>query len=169
MLIPETPITVDVAGHTLNQTQLRLLNSKINFGDGVDSCWLWQGCLRSNGYGVTGYSFGSRNNQKLFLVHRLVYAIFNKKLVDNLLSIHHNCSNKNCCNPQHLESMSQSWHTKISQFGNVKSLKTHCIKGHAFDSMSWCPGGSRRYCYICKAEREAKRRARIKQTSNLAK
>lgn len=60
----------------------------------TDNCWVWQGSLLDNGYGhikLDGYSY---------LVHRVSYAIY--KELKNERLVRHNCSNKACCNPDHL-------------------------------------------------------------------
>ena len=44
-------------------------------------------------------------------VHRLVYWIFNNDFsLRSKLTVHHECRNKECCNPKHLRTMSNDDH-----------------------------------------------------------
>ena len=63
-----------------------------------DSCWIWTGSLRANGYAYVGRAERNR------LVHRVVawaYAGFNGEIRD-FPEVHHTCGRKACVNPTHL-------------------------------------------------------------------
>ena len=63
-----------------------------------DSCWIWTGSLRANGYAYVGRAERNR------LVHRIVawaYAGFNGEIRE-FPEVHHTCGRKACVNPTHL-------------------------------------------------------------------
>lgn len=60
-----------------------------------DECWLWQGYIRSDGYGKF------RLNGKYLTAHRAAYIAANGQVLDGL-EILHKCNMKACCNPSHL-------------------------------------------------------------------
>lgn len=62
-------------------------------------CWEWQGGCTDRGYG-TIYAERTR------YVHRVAYEIFVGPLVPGL-TIDHLCRNRSCCNPAHLEQVTQ--------------------------------------------------------------
>jgi hypothetical protein len=60
-------------------------------------CWRWKGSLRA-GYGVI------RHNSRLYSAHRVAYILeFGEPSKD--LVIGHKCDNRWCCNPSHLEAI----------------------------------------------------------------
>lgn len=66
--------------------------------DDPDGCWLWNGSIRTNGYGYCGRHTSNR------LVHRVVAwapSGFVGKLSE-MPPIHHMCGVKRCCRPEHL-------------------------------------------------------------------
>lgn len=117
------------------------------------SCWTRLHGVRSDGYG--GISYKSKPE----LVHRIIYEALVGPIPEGLM-LHHVCRNRACCNPQHLDPMTLSEHTRLED--NVSSrnkLKTHCPKGHPLsgDNVSYIPPNKRmptggRYCRTCKRE-----------------
>lgn len=83
-----------------------------------DSCWLWSGSMRTNGYGYCGRHTTNR------LVHRVVAWASNgfAGAYNEMPPIHHMCAVKRCCRPEHLvpvtvvanvaESLSRAAHIK---------------------------------------------------------
>lgn len=64
-------------------------------------CWVWRGARQKSGYGNV------KMNKRHHGVHRLVFEIL-RGPVPNGLVLHHRCTNKPCCNPDHLEPVTQS-------------------------------------------------------------
>lgn len=117
-------------------------------------CWIWLGFIPKDGYGRTGWG----HNHKV-LVHRLMYAWLveplacdsrrnNNRYVPNL---DHLCRRRACCNPAHLELVSQ----KINNLrGNGpcarNARKSHCPKGHALTPDNVYTRPSKSYGRECK-------------------
>jgi hypothetical protein len=72
---------------------LERINLKL---DKTSDCWLWLGCKDRCGYGLIRYNY---KNEK---IHRMIWFIYNKIIPQGHI-IRHKCKNKNCCNPDHLE------------------------------------------------------------------
>lgn len=69
----------------------------------LDGCWIFGGALR-NGYGVLGR--GGRLDGLVY-AHRVAYEHFTGPIPDGL-HIDHLCRVRACCNPQHLEAVTQA-------------------------------------------------------------
>ena len=61
----------------------------------MSGCWLWDGTVDRDGYGVIQYK------PKFILAHRWSYEFYVGKISPGLL-VRHNCDNPGCCNPSHL-------------------------------------------------------------------
>ena len=66
----------------------------------TDTCWLWTGYLKPNGY-ASFYPGGGRHVAKVY-AHRFVYELMRGPITDGL-QIDHLCSVRHCVNPAHLE------------------------------------------------------------------
>jgi len=117
----------------------------------TDSCWLWKGSLW-DGYGR--YAI----NRKLYLVHRMAYAVLKQKLGDNT-QIDHLCRVKTCVNPDHLEEVSKKENIRrgISRVYNTDlSL---CPRGHEYDVEKPSKAGTLiKYCTTCRKEKYLERK-----------
>lgn len=71
----------------------------------ADGCWIWQGSFHSNGY---GRSFRYKGEQ---WAHRVAYLLYKGPILTQNV-IHHMCDNPSCCNPDHLEQISQAENIK---------------------------------------------------------
>lgn len=80
-------------------------------------CWEWQGYTDPDGYGRINIRRRKIDYCKNFYTHRLMYACYKGSIPDNK-EVHHNCENRKCCNPQHLEldtrkgNMAKRWDIK---------------------------------------------------------
>jgi HNH endonuclease len=125
--------------------------------DAHNDCWEWT-AGKSGGYGIFGV------NRKPLRAHRFAYEFFNGPIPLGF-EPHHNCWNKACVNPTHLELVSHSEHPRISaeviDFGAFRRSKTHCLRGHEFtvENTRLISDGSRR-CRKCDAIRAREYRRR---------
>jgi hypothetical protein len=71
--------------------------SKVDKG----SCWIWTACCNKNGYGQI------KINCKRYLSHRISWFLAGNTIPEGHL-IRHKCRNRNCVNPEHLETGTQA-------------------------------------------------------------
>lgn len=127
--------------------------------DIVGECWIWRGAKSSK-----GYAYFRDDSGKKVSVHRFAY----KRLVGPIpigLVIDHLCKNPGCCNPAHLEAVTNRENVMRGSIGQIQKTVTHCKRGHEYSPENvWIePNGGRR-CKACARERgrvnDARRRAR---------
>jgi hypothetical protein len=104
-------------------------------------CWLWQGATNAHGYGNIGVERRTR------LTHRVVYSLL---VGDPGPVLDHLCREPACCNPDHLEPVTQ---LENIVRGNVASLRLVCARGHWLlgDNVRWQKRGNgrERRCRTC--------------------
>ena len=89
-------------------------------------CWSWIGSKDKNGYGL--FSFDTYS-------HRISYEFFKGEILSGLV-IDHLCRNTNCCNPDHLEAVTNKENV-LRGIGPsaLNAKKTYCSKGHLYDKV----------------------------------
>ena len=94
-------------GHELPMISDKVVEERLMKGlkEAPNGCWIWQGCLNKKGYGNMWYKGRSH------LVHRIAYAIF-KGAIGESLTVDHDCQTRACCNPDHLEAITNSENSK---------------------------------------------------------
>ncbi len=109
--------------------------------DKKSDCWLWQGSLDKNGYGVFSSTVPAR-------AHRWSYKYYKGKLIKGL-TIDHLCRVRNCVNPNHLEQV-----TVLENIlrGKEANRKDHCRHGHPYKENGFRNSVGRQACRICCAE-----------------
>lgn len=103
------------------------------------NCWNWTGCILKAGY-------GQFYNKKKMYTHRYSYEL-HKGLIPEGLVLDHLCRNRACCNPEHLEAVTNKvnigrgiWTKKgVKRISPLKGKKKpwaprerngYCLRGH---------------------------------------
>lgn len=126
--------------------------------DDVTGCWIWTGPRRGVGYGGFRISRGSPA-----YVHRVAYEALVAP-VPRGLQIDHLCRVRLCCNPIHMEPVTQRINLLRGEtVVAANAVKTHCPRGHEYTEANTKMAGNSRQCRVCHAAFEARRRARIRE------
>jgi len=102
------------------------IGAKLRYDDET-TCWLWTGAHNGHGYGRI-YVEG-----KWKYPHRLTYQLAHGEIPLGL-QLDHLCRNPACCNPSHLEPVTNRENTlrgKVSAMRD-RTKPTHCKRGHAY-------------------------------------
>ena len=121
-------------------------------------CWHWRGVVGHGGYGL----FSSTQ------AHRVVYEAILGEIPQGL-QLDHLCRTRDCVRPSHLEPVTPRINVRRSESpAAFNAVKTHCLRGHAFDEINTYlfPDG-RRCCRACKTV--ANRRSELKRKDRRAK
>lgn len=143
---------------------------------GPDDCWPWLGYVEPSGY---GHFQATYQGVRFTKSHRFGYHIASGPVPEGLDLDHvchtrdeecragDDCPHRRCCNPAHLEPVTERVNILRSTTGSaVNARKTHCIHGHPFagDNLRITKQGTR-LCMECRRARgrrayEAKKRQR---------
>lgn len=85
----------------MNDAMFDRFMTHVDVGTEPDACWLWTGCIRTDGYG----SF--RIAGKRHVTHRLMLARKLGRALGKGMMALHSCRNRHCCNPDHLREGTQ--------------------------------------------------------------
>lgn len=127
--------------------------------NGETGCWNFSGALR-NGYGVIGVGGPIVNKQggrtaPIDYVHRITYAATHGPILEGL-HIDHLCRNRRCCNPSHLEPVTQAENNLRMKRDNARDA---CKRGHKYVPGSYRMTPRQRVCRVCIRERYAEQKA----------
>lgn len=146
----------------LTNDQIKRLFSKIE-PDFETGCWNWTGYCDRSGYGRWEYT------RKDNLVYRILYAWFvqpaPKGRAKDIPVLDHLCKNRQCCNPSHLELVSDEINLLRSNTPSiVNRYKTHCKNGHPLPAPIYSVPWNKwmRTCKICKRDYDIEYRARLR-------
>jgi hypothetical protein len=127
--------------------------SKVDRSGGPDACWPWAGSL-SGGYGHL------RFNKSYTYSHRVAWTLTNGPVVDGMV-IDHLCRNRACCNPAHLEPVTNR-ENLLRGVGWVAdhARRTHCPAGHPYSPENTrLSARNQRHCRACSRDRKRRLRA----------
>lgn len=120
--------------------------SKVDRSGGQSACWPWRGALQANGYGRV------KAGRRAVLAHRVAYVLLEGEAGADLV-IDHRCRTRSCCNPLHLEAVTQQTNVLRGEAPNAVIARAGvCSHGHAFTAG--------RDCLPCAARRKREYRAR---------
>ena len=93
-------------------------------------CWIWAGHSR---YAKGSFWYGQITHaRRTWSTHRLAYVTAKGPIPEGLV-IDHLCSQPLCCNPDHLEAVTQRENVLRGKGPcAVNAAKTHCVNGHEF-------------------------------------
>jgi hypothetical protein len=147
----------------LTPTEVARLVARIEESDSPDGCWLWTGARGVGGYGQVSI------RGAIWQVHRMVYELLVGPVPAGCV-LHHTCGDKCCCNPAHLEVVTQAENMARGRVtrdpDRPRRLKASCRRGHKFspDNTGWQMSRGRRIrlCLTCQAAANARRNERRK-------
>lgn len=108
---------------------------------------IWTGNLGLSGYGRIHI------DGDLFMVHRLVKALHDKRPYRGLI-VHHECHRRACINPDHLKILTAAEHSKLH--GAERAAVTVCARGHSMGDAYVRKDTGHRQCRSCIRERGRK-------------
>lgn len=114
------------------------------------TCWEWQG-FTQKGYGRVPRGVPEVPGETL--AHRIVYTLVRGPIPAGL-TLDHLCRNPPCCNPFHLEPVTQRVNTLRGESPHAANArKTHCANGHPLsgENLRVEANGARR-CKSCAAD-----------------
>ena len=92
--------------------------------DPVTGCWAWQGAIIADGYGAK--YFGDNR----VLAHRLYYEAVHGSVPEGM-TLDHLCRNRACCNPEHLEVVTQAVNVQRGALAKLNWEQVHEIRQSA--------------------------------------
>ena len=137
----------------LSRKEIKRIFSKISI-DPITGCWIWHGSVDGSGYGLVWFRHHTER------IHRVIFAWRIKPISRGIYArsadrIDHLCRRRNCCNPEHLESVTQRTNVLRGNSPIAFQIKrTHCIHGHILEKNR---KGTRRDCRTCESIRHKRR------------
>lgn len=122
-----------------------------------NGCWEWSGAHFHNGYGRARY------HGRDTVAHVIAWELTNGPVPQGL-ELDHECRNRGCINPAHLEPVThQVNQMRGTSFVRENAEKTECLKGHPLSGENlFIRNDGRRRCRTC--ERESQKRLRNTST-----
>lgn len=136
--------------------------SKVAQTGNVCECWIWQGFLSKDGY-PNGFRIGDKFLKPIRVAYELTFSV-----VLGSLEPDHLCGTRDCCNPWHMEAVTQEENKRRANlqrdYSKTKSFnasKTHCKRGHEFSPENTRTTPVGRFCRACQRVRYAERTVQI--------
>ena len=131
----------------------------------IESCWLWRGSRRPNGYGRFKF------HNTLYSAHRFSYELLVGRIPSGLV-IDHLCRRTDCVNPSHMETVTMGENTRRGMGPAAIAVRSGlCKRGHVLDPPESFvrrdgQGFRLRWCRICAAS--SARTKRLARKAGLA-
>lgn len=151
-----------------NDSRMRMpLRERIEQYTSIDpqtGCWEWLASATVSGYGRIMMTREAKVHRSS-LAHRVAYEEYVGPIPDGLV-LDHLCRNTICCNPEHLEPVTQAENVRRGEApSNTYREATHCIHGHEFTEENTYRTERGRYCRACRRRRNAESNARKKASA----
>lgn len=134
---------------------------------GPDECWLWNGDTDRYGYGE--WRIKRQRQARYYRAHRLAYELAVGPIPEGLV-IDHLCEVRACCNPGHLEpvtnreNLRRGAERRAVLDSGVLAVRTHCKWGHEYvDGSYYIRNGRYRICKACGRDRAMRWKERQRQ------
>lgn len=119
----------------------------------AEGCWLWTGAKLASGYGSVRWQGRAR------VVHRVMYELEVGPIPAGL-QLDHLCRVRACCNPTHLEPVTQAENVRRGHgFAGLNASKAECPSGHAYtpeNTYRRPSAPTTRECRICRRVNRAR-------------
>ena len=149
-----------VGGREVDEKFERRFWRKVDLIGAATACWPWkQNCARDpGGYGLFDI-LGNRGNRKRTQAHIVAYQLEVGPIPNGLVIDHFHCGNKSCCNPAHLEPVTQAENSRRASY-----RKPYCERGHPHnEENSYFTSNGTRYCRACRYLADVSRLERLQQ------
>lgn len=117
----------------------------------ANGCLVWTGPKITNGYAQMMV------NGRRHVVDRIAYELAKGPIPAGLF-LDHLCRNRACCNPEHLEPVTNRENTIRGRSGEAQralaAARVHCPNGHEYTTETVRLVSGRRRCLICKRARD---------------
>lgn len=132
--------------------------AKVSVG-AVDECWPWLAARSGGGYGF--FQISSRPRRSC-VAHRFAYQDAVGEIPQGL-TLDHLCRNRVCCNPAHLEPVTNRENVLRGVGITARNASADaCIRGHRFDDANtYVDALGKRVCRACSRERQRLYRDRL--------
>lgn len=129
---------------------LRSVRDRLLEGVEVDDngCWLWQGYIRSDGYGQIGVRRDD-GQWRMRAAHRVSYETFIGFLGD--LDVDHLCKVRHCIKPHHMDAVTRHENTRRGDSTWAKQYREgRCENGHDLTlANALASAGNQKRCREC--------------------